>query len=147
MFFARSINYVILTLCVTAPMIAQEQATGSKSKPEDQVAQVERDWLAADAKGDAAWLRRIISDDFIGSSFDGGLLGKEDIIPQGSGPGGFAGATPGETSVRVFGDTGVVMGVINTAGESPSKQIRVTLVCQKRPQGWQMIAAQLAHAQ
>jgi hypothetical protein len=35
-----------------------------------------------------------------------------------------------------------LMGVINTAG-GPVKQIHVTLVVQKRPQGWQMIAAQL----
>jgi len=77
------------------------------SKPEDQVTQLERDWLTADAKGDAASLRRIIADDFLGSSFDGGLLSKENIIPQGGGPGGFAGAIPSDTKVRVFGDTAV----------------------------------------
>jgi hypothetical protein len=44
----------------------------------------------------------------------------------------------------VFGDTAVLMGVINTAGAA-SKQIRVTLVVQKRPIGWQIVAAQLAH--
>ena len=45
--------------------------------------------------------------------------------------------------MRVFGDTGVLMGVINTAAGQP--KVRVTLVFQKRPQGWQMIAAQLMH--
>jgi ketosteroid isomerase-like protein len=151
----RSLVYVALILCVGATSsLAQEQAAGTNSKPvgqvkedqvkEDQVRQVERDWLMADAKGDAASLRRIISDDFIGSTFNGGLLGKEDIIPQGPGPGGFAGATPGETNVRVFDNTGVLMGVINTAGPQAG-QIRVTLVFQKRSQGWQMIAAQLTH--
>lgn len=44
--------------------------------------------------------------------------------------------------MRVFGNTGVLMGIINTAGPQP-KQIRVTLVFQKSTQGWQMIAAQL----
>jgi ketosteroid isomerase-like protein len=142
---APSLMWVVLIICFGATVsFAQEQAVGSNNKLEDQVKQVEHDWLAADAKGDAASLRRIISDDFIGSSFDGGLLNKEDIIPQGTGPGGFTGATPGETYVRVFGNIGVLMGVINTA-EPQAKQIRVTLVCQKRPQGWQMIAAQLTH--
>jgi ketosteroid isomerase-like protein len=70
-------------------------------------------------------------------------LRKGDIIPDNDGPGGFAGATAGETNVRVFGDTGVLMGVINTAGGPQSKQIRVVLVCQKRPEGWQMIAVQM----
>ena len=141
----RSIVYLALIICVGATLsFAQQQGAKSNSKPEDQVTQLERDWLAADAKGDATSLRRIISDDFIGSNFEGELLGKEDIIPEGSGPGGFAGAAPGETHVRIFGDTGVLMGIISTGGPQP-KLIRVTLVCQKTPQGWQMIAAQLTH--
>lgn len=84
----------------------------------------------------------MIADDFIGSSFDGSLLSKDDIIPQTAKPGGFAGATPGETVVRVFGDTAVLMGVIKPAGPQP-KAIRATLICQKRAEGWQMIAAHL----
>jgi ketosteroid isomerase-like protein len=146
MLSARSITHVILVIGISATfgLAQKQQVAGSNSKPEDQITQLERDWLAADAKGDGASLRRIISDDFIGSSFDGGLLGKEDIIPQGGGPGGFAGATPSETNVRVFGDTGVLLGVITTGGPE-TKQIRVTLVCQKRSQGWQMIAAHLTH--
>ncbi|HKN35140.1 MAG TPA: nuclear transport factor 2 family protein [Terriglobales bacterium] len=142
---SRSTIYFALIICLgTAVSSFSSAATGSNAKPEDQVMQVERDWLAADAKGDTPSLRRLISDDFIGSSFNGEVLSKEDIIPDGTGPGGFAGATPGETNVRVFGDTGVLMGVIHTASGPQSKPIRVTLVCQKRPQGWQIIAAQLA---
>jgi ketosteroid isomerase-like protein len=134
-------------LCAGARLsFAQERAASSNNKPEDQVKQLEHDWLAADAKGDRAALRRIISDDFIGSSFDGGLLNRGDIIPERpSGPGGFAGATPGETNVLVFGDTAVLMGVINTASGPQPKPIHVTVVCQKNPQGWQMIAVQLTH--
>ena len=139
---ARPILCVVAILCIGATVSLAQDAR-SNSKPEEQVAQLERDWLAADAKGDAASLRRIISDDFVGSSFDGSLLSKRDIIPESSGPGGFAGATPGETNVRIFGDTGVLMGVINAAGGPPPRQIRVALVCQRRAQGWQMIAAQL----
>jgi Domain of unknown function (DUF4440) len=117
---------------------AQVRSTPSNSKPEDQVAKLERDWLAADAKGDSGRLRQIIADDFMGTSPNGSLLNKDDIIPENARPGGFAGATVGETNVRVFGDTGVLMGVINSAGK-----IHVTLVCQKRAQDWQIIAAQL----
>jgi len=144
MSLSRSI-ICFLTVCFAATLCsAQAPAAASNNKPEDQVAQLERDWLAADAKGDTAWLRRIIADDFIGSTFDGTLLSKHDIVPDHSGAGGFAGATLGETNVRVFGDTSVLMGIIKTAGAEP-KQIRVTLVCQKRHEGWQMIAAELTH--
>jgi ketosteroid isomerase-like protein len=139
----RLITYAVLFVWLSATLsLAQQQATASTGKPEDQVTQLERDWLTADGKGDVAFLQQMIADDFIGSSFDGGLLNKEDIIPQGGKPGGFAGATPGETNVRIFGDTAVLMGVITTADPQPN-EIRVTLVCQKRPQGWQMIAARL----
>jgi hypothetical protein len=85
---------------------AQAQATSTSKttdKDEDQIAQLERDWLAADARGDAASLGKIVADDFIGSTFNGHLLSKQDIIPQGGGPGGFARATPSESSVRIFG--------------------------------------------
>ena len=62
MSYARSIVCVaLLTWVGVAYGSSQEQAVGSNTKPEDQVTQVERDWLAADAKGDVA------SDDFIGS--------------------------------------------------------------------------------
>ena len=142
MAFTRSITYVLFVWVIATLSAAQQQVTASK--PDDQVTQLERDWLTADGKGDAASLRRIIADDFIGSSFDGGLLSKDDIIPQSGGPGGFAGATPSETNVRVFGDTAVLIGVISTGGPQP-KEIHATLVFQKRPQGWQMIAARLTH--
>lgn len=143
----RSIPYVVLFICVLAALgFAQGQTPASSSKPEDQVKQLERDWLAADAKGDVASLGRIISDDFIGSNFEGQVLSKHDIVPEQTGPGGLAGATVGDTNVRVFGDTAVLMGVIN-AGVAPARQIHVTLVVQKRQQGWQMIAAELTHVQ
>jgi Domain of unknown function (DUF4440) len=143
----RSRVCVVLIICIGATLcFAQAQAARSDSKAEDQLMQLERDWLAADAKGDVGSLRGIISDDFIGSGFNGRLLRKEDIMPEAGTPGGFADATPGgDTNVRVFGDTGVLMGVINTAGGLQPKQVRVILVCQKRRQGWQMIAAQLTH--
>ena len=145
MLFARSTISLVLTISLATTLhFARGQNAASNSRPEDQVTQLERDWLAADAKGDVASLRRIISDDFIGSSFEGQILSKRDIVPDQAGPGGFAGATPSNTNVRVFGDTAVLMGLISMAG-TPPKQLHVTLVCQKRSQGWQMIAAQLAH--
>jgi len=141
---ARSIILFVLSAFVGAALsVAQQPVATSNSTPKDHVIQLERDWLAADAKGDTASLQRIIADDFIGSSFDGRLLFKQDLIPERSGPGGFAGAVPAATNVRIFGDTGVLMGVINTSAGSSSSQIRVTLVCQKTTQGWQIIAAQL----
>ena len=141
----RSALFLGMVVCAGAVVSLSQKPPGDQGNlSREQVLQLERDWLSADAKGDAASLRRIISDDFIGSSFDGTLLSKDDIIPQNSAPGGFAGAAPEQTNVRVFGDTAVLMGYI-TMGASRSDKIRVTLVCQKHLQTWQIIATQMAH--
>ena len=87
----------------------------------------------------------MIADNFIGSSFDGQLLNKQDIIPDDNKPGGLAGAAPGDTHVQMFGDTGVLIGTVNTGAEPKPNQIRVTLACQQTAKGWQIIAAQLTH--
>ena len=137
-------NFTLILIVGLAAMLssAQGQNTITSSGTEEQVRQLERDWLAADGKGDVASLRQIIADDFIGSNFQGQVLSKHDIVPEHAGPGGFAGATPGDTNVRVFGDTAVLMGVINTVG-GPGKQVHVTLVFQKKSESWRMIAAEL----
>ena len=123
-------------------VLPSKQATTSIPKPEEQILQLERDWLAADGKGDVAALRRLVADDFMGGSPGGTMLTKEDIIPHG-GSGAFAGALPTDTSARIFGDTAVLMGFIKDSGSG--SLTRVTLVCQKRAESWQMIAAQLGH--
>ena len=136
--------FVLTSLAVSAVSFAllPRQPASSTAKSEDRVLQLERDWLEADAKADTASLSKIIADDFMGASPDGMLLAKADIIPRGASPGAFAGATPTDTNVRLYGDTAVLMGFIKTADSS---SIRVTLVCQKRSNAWQIIAAQLSH--
>jgi len=119
-----------------------QQNAASSSKPEEQVLQLERDWLTADGKADVAALRSLIANDFMGGGPSGTLLSKEDIIPRSGNHGAFLGTTPTDTSVRVFGDTAVLMGYLRAAD---SQLVRVTLVCQKRTPGWQMIAMQLNH--
>lgn len=141
----RDWSCLAVFLFVSAMLVfPQQQTVAPNDNPEDQISKLERDWLAADGKGDAAHLREIIADDFIGSSFNGNPLTKDDIIPMDGSPGGFAGAIPGKTSLRVFGDTGVLMGVINNPEGKMRKQLRVTLVCQKRSHGWQIVAVQLS---
>ena len=124
--------------------IALSAQTTASATPEDQVAQLERDWLAADAKGDATLFDRIVADDFMGSAFNGRMLAKQDIMPQDGNPGGFAGATPSDTKVRVFGNTAVLIGFLNQGKVATPTRTRVTLVCQKRARGWQIVAGEMA---
>ena len=131
-----------LAVFAAVSVMPSKQAASVAAKPEEQILQLERDWLAADGKGDRAALSRLVADDFLGGSPSGTVLSKEDIIPR-EGPGAFLGAVPTDTSVRVFGDTAVLMGFIQTAGSR--ELVRVTMVCQKRGDAWQMIAVGLTH--
>ena len=135
--------FIIVVFTVSSRIAISAQTTASAT-PEDQVAQLERDWLAADAKGDNAAFDRIVADDFMGSAFNGTMLTKQDIMPQGGNPGGLAGATPSDSSVRVFGNTAVLIGFLIKGDAANPTRTRVTLVCQKRAQGWQIVAAEMA---
>jgi len=132
---------VVFTLPSSVALSAQ---TIARANPEDQIAQLERDWLAADAKGDTAAFDRIVADDFIGSAFNGSILTKQDIMPQGGNPGGLTGATPSDTRVRVFGNTAVLIWFLNQGDVATPTRTRITLVCQKRAQGWQIVAGEMA---
>jgi len=135
---------IAIVVFTVSSYVAPFAQTTASATPEDQVAQLERDWLAADAKGDTVAFDRIVADDFIGSAFNGRLLTKQDIVPQGGTPGGLAGATPASTSVRVFGDTAVLIGFLVKGEVANPTRTRVTLVCQKRTRGWQIVAGEMA---
>jgi len=142
LFSKTGLGLALAALSAVSFAFRAQQSAQSNSKPEDQVLQLEREWLTADGKADVAALRHLVADDFMGGGPSGTLLSKDDIIPRSGDHGAFAGAAPTDTSVRIFGDTAVLMGYVKNAD---SEMIRVTLVCQKRAQGWQMIAMQLAH--
>ena len=136
------LTMVVFTVSICVAVSAQ---TNVGVTPEDQVAQLERDWLTADASGDSAAFDRIVANDFIGSAFNGTMLTKQDVMPQSGRPGGLAGATPSDTSVRVFGSTAVLIGfLIKGDHVATSTPTRVTLVCQKRARGWQIVAGEMA---
>ena len=114
------------------------------SNPEDPVLQLVQTWLSAESEGDSATLDKLIADDFLGTGPGGNILNKTDIVPPG---GGERPKMPKsllkESTVRVFGNTAVVMGSV--AYEAlPQPGFRFTLVFLNRGQGWKMIAAHLA---
>src|SRR5260370_9584462 len=65
----RTILLFVLIACLAATLsFARGQGSTSNSKPEDQVTQLERDWLAADPAEDLPSFRRVLSPAFIGRS-------------------------------------------------------------------------------
>jgi ketosteroid isomerase-like protein len=130
---------IITTLQTSARSLPQD------SKTDDAVLQLVQTWLNAESEGDSAALDKLIAEDFVGTGPGGNILNKTDIVPPG---GGERPKMPKsrvkESTVRVFGNTAVVMGSV--AYETvPQPAFRFTLVFLNRGQGWQMIAAHLAN--
>lgn len=139
-----AIAVFLLAVLLFALSYAVSRAAAQAPRAEDQLLKLERDWLDADARGDHAALDRVIADDFIGNGF-GNILYKDDVAPADA-PAKPAGTkySVKDSSVRLFGDTGVVMSSVAVEGPQQPGEFRCTLVFQKRAGSWKMIAAHLS---
>jgi ketosteroid isomerase-like protein len=108
--------------------------------------QLVRDWLAAEARNDRAALDRLIDDGFVGATFSGSVLSKDDIVPSANDPASnrFPKSSLKEATSRRFGDTGVVVGRIAADDAQQPMEFRCTLVFQKHGDAWRMIAAHMS---
>jgi len=137
----------LLTMAFVASLffvLVAQTTKGSSSDTETALVESVHKWLAAQAALDRKAMEEMIDPKFIGTAFGDTVLSRNDILPE---PGQDAGrwnkAALQQTTTRIFGDTGVVMGTISFGGADPD--IRFTLVYQKEANGWRMIAAHLAH--
>jgi ketosteroid isomerase-like protein len=140
--FGIALVSLSLSACLLAP-----GAKAQDAKESDELVGMVQKWLDAEAANDRAALQKMISDDFIGTSFGGTIVSKDDIVPPtDSGDRNFPKSSIKESIVRVFGNAGVVMGRIAATNASQPMDFRFTIVFSKQPQGWQMIAAHLARS-
>jgi ketosteroid isomerase-like protein len=120
------------------------RAQQQNAKEGDELVNLVTQWLDAEARNDRTALDHLIADDFMGTAFGGNILTKADIVPsEGGSQGRFPKSTLKQSTSRLFGDAGVVMGQIALDGQ-PNSDIRFTVVYVKRQAGWQMVAAHLA---
>jgi len=94
--------------------VLSQTSTPTKSNAEDEVASVQKLWLEAEQRGDAAALDRILDDGFVGSGPGGNLIQKSDLVvtaPE-SQPRNFLNQNLADTTVKAFGNTVVVLGKI-----------------------------------
>ena len=113
-------------------------------RTEDQLLQLVRNWLDADARGDHAALDRLIADDFMGFAH-GNIVSKDDIAPADAPPKtNVVKYSLQESSVRLYGDTGVVMSRVVVEDPKQPGEFKCTLVFQKRADAWKIIAAHMA---
>jgi len=141
----RQIVGMLLVVGLIATVRVAPKSMPQGSSTDDTVLQLVQTWLNAESEGDTTALDKLIADDFIGTGPGGNILNKNAIVPP---AGGERPKMPKshakESTVRLFGNTAVVMGSV--AYETLSQPgFRFTLVFLNRGQGWQMIAAHLAN--
>jgi uncharacterized protein (TIGR02246 family) len=134
---------------------AQPSTSMAASPAEQELLKVEREWLDAYLKRDAAAIDRIEANDFVITHADGRMMTKADEIASLKKP---APAGPGptfmtsDTKVRVYGDAAVLTGKFiqkGVYGDGPKKgqeyniQQRYTDVYVKRDGRWQVVASHL----
>lgn len=135
-----------LMACVSLVVFGRPNVRPSTARMgEDDFRKLEQAWLDAASVPNLPALRQILSDDFMGTSFGGGVLSKDDVIPA---PGVAANHMPKctlkDSTVRIFGDTAVLMGQVEMEVPSKPEQIRMTTVFQKKADAWQVIAVHMS---
>lgn len=132
--------------CVCLLAFGRPSASNSPgSMTEDDFRKLEQNWLDAAAVPDLPALRKMFADDFMGTSFGGGVLSKSDVVPAGgAGANHMPKSTLRDSTVRIFGDTAVLMGMVEMQVPQASEEIRMTTVFQKRAEGWQVIAVHMS---
>lgn len=75
------------------------------------------------------------------------MLSKNDVIPSSASDAPhMPKAALKDSTVRIFGDTAVLMGTVEMQVPQKAEQIRMTTVFQKRGDGWQVIAVHMSKA-
>jgi ketosteroid isomerase-like protein len=89
----------------------------------------------------------MFSDDFMGTSFGGRVLSKHDVVPpEGVSAPHMPKSSLKDSTVRIFGDTAVLMGEVEMHVPQKPETIRMTTVFQKHGEDWQIIAVHMSKA-
>jgi hypothetical protein len=144
-------SLIVLALagrCALAAFTSPGVDKSNGSPSEDDFRKMEQDWLDAAAVPDLPTLRKMFSHDFMGTSFGGGVLGKSDVVPpDGASAPHMPKSVLKDSTVRIFGDTAVLMGTAEMQVPQKPEQIRMPTVFQQRNGTWQIIAVHMAKSE
>lgn len=139
---------MIFVLTVVASFVAFGQTKNSKA--EQELLKLQREWLDAYQKHDAAALERIEADDFTLTESDGKVTTKtEDVanVRNAKPPQPDDAFDVEDVKVRLYGDTAVLIGRVilkyRNKGQMVAEQYRYTDTYVKRKGKWQVVASQL----
>ena len=141
---------IVFSLVVSSAVAAQARRTGPRNskaalQPEQALRELEHQWNEALKNHDIAALSAILDDQFIFTDDQGRVLNKAQYIDHVSQM-KVESYTVEDTTVHVFGDTGVVTGrwsgKITVADKDDSEAVRYTDTFAKRLGRWRVVASQ-----
>jgi len=140
---------LVATVMVGISLLAlgHPNAPTTANPTEDDFRKLEQAWLDAAAGPDLPTLRKMFSDDFMGTSFGGGVLSKDDVVPpDASTAPHMPTSVLKDSTVRIFGDTAILMGMVELQVPQKAEDVRMTTVFQKHGNTWQVIAVHMSKA-
>lgn len=144
--------FVIAALAITASSVALGQTTNKTSdanhEAEQEVRKTHSERLKALATSNVSTLDRIVGEDLVYISPVGKVQTKAEIVNDlKSGALKVSSIEPGDTNVRVYGNTAVVTYLTVSKfvdnGKEYNNQIRSTSVYVKRDGRWQLVSQQM----
>lgn len=116
---------------------------------QDEVRALAQQWAEAELNGDAEFLARTLAYDFIGVGPLGFMLTKEQwLIRHQSGDLRYAAFSLDEVTVRLYGDTAVLIGRqtqrAKYRGQDVIGQFRTTLLMVQQQDAWVLVGLQLS---
>jgi hypothetical protein len=145
----KSLVLLALASCFSLVAFSRPGVGSPKGSPsEDDFRKLEQNWLNAAAVPDLPTLRKMFSDDFMGTSFGAGVLSKNDVVPpDGISANHMPKSVLRDSTVHIFGNTAVLMGTVEMQVPQKPEQIRMTTVFQQRGDNWQVIAVHMSKSE
>jgi ketosteroid isomerase-like protein len=139
---------LVVAFCVSLVVFVHPHAGATSAKAtEGDFRNLEQNWLDAASGPDLPALRKMFADDFMGISFGGGVLSKSDVVPaDGVNANHFPKCVLKDSTVKIFGDTAVLMGSVEMQVPQKAEEIRMTTVFQRHADNWQIIAVHMSKA-
>lgn len=143
---ATSLPLAAIVVAIATPSVVTAQTPAAiAAKVRRELINLEDGWARALVRRDTAMFRRHLSRDFVYTE-NGDVMGKDDVIKGVTGPDSVKWAGNEGMKVHLYGNTGVVTGILAMKGRGRSgafdKRYRFTDTWKFLSGRWQIIAAQ-----
>jgi ketosteroid isomerase-like protein len=140
------LTLLVVTLVITMPFLALGQSR--KDKRQEELLNLEKEFAQATIKNDAEAIGRFLADDWVIIDADGGIIDRSRFLGViKSGALTHEMMASDDVSVRIYGDTAVVVGLTTSKGKFMGQVFtsreRATDIFVKQHGQWQCVFSQL----